>query len=119
VAHACNPRYSGGLQFETSLGKYFTRPYLEKPIHKKRAGGVAQGEGPEFKSQYCKKKKKEKEKVTPVPFHFQFLYRCRDLLLVFPSVEMIFWYQTTSRVISLGHTGCPVQFPVTSGSRGK
>jgi hypothetical protein len=26
-----------------------------------RAGGVAQGEGPEFKPQYCKKKKKENQ----------------------------------------------------------
>jgi hypothetical protein len=30
---------------------------LKKPITKKRAGGVAQGVGPEFKPQYCKKKK--------------------------------------------------------------
>jgi hypothetical protein len=28
------------------------RPYLEKENHKKRAGGVAQGIGPEFKHQY-------------------------------------------------------------------
>jgi hypothetical protein len=28
----------------------------------KRAGGVAQGVGPEFRPQYCKKKKKKKEK---------------------------------------------------------
>jgi hypothetical protein len=34
------------------------RPYLEKPLHKKRAGGMAQGVGPEIKSQYWKKKKK-------------------------------------------------------------
>jgi hypothetical protein len=27
-------------------------------LHKNRAGGVAQDEGPEFKPQYCKKKKK-------------------------------------------------------------
>jgi hypothetical protein len=33
-------------------------PYLEKPFTI-RAGGVAQGEGPEFKPQYCKKRKKE------------------------------------------------------------
>jgi hypothetical protein len=33
------------------------RPYLEKTLHKKRAGGMAQGEGPEFKPQYSKKKK--------------------------------------------------------------
>jgi hypothetical protein len=36
------------------------RPYLEKT--KKRAGGVAQDIGPEFKPQYCQKKKKEKKK---------------------------------------------------------
>jgi hypothetical protein len=33
------------------------RPYLEKPFTKNRAGGVAQGEGSEFKTQYHKKKK--------------------------------------------------------------
>jgi hypothetical protein len=38
----------------------FTSPSLEKTLHKKRAGGVAQGVGPEFKPQYHKKKKKEK-----------------------------------------------------------
>jgi hypothetical protein len=31
--------------------------YLEKTHHKKRAGGVAQGVGPELKPQYGKKKK--------------------------------------------------------------
>jgi hypothetical protein len=35
------------------------RPYLEN-IHHKKAGGVAQGEGPKVKPQYCKKKKREK-----------------------------------------------------------
>jgi hypothetical protein len=39
------------------------RPYLENPSQK-RAGGVAQGVGPEFKSQYYKKKKKERKKRT-------------------------------------------------------
>jgi hypothetical protein len=33
------------------------RAYTEKPLTEKknRAGGVAQGEGPVFKPQYCKK----------------------------------------------------------------
>jgi hypothetical protein len=31
---------------------------LKKPFTKSRAGGVIQGEGPEFKPQYCKKKNK-------------------------------------------------------------
>jgi hypothetical protein len=33
------------------------RPYLEKIHHKKRAGGMVQGVGPEFKLQYQGKKK--------------------------------------------------------------
>jgi hypothetical protein len=34
-----------------------TPPGIKKNLHKNRAGGdgVAQGEGPEFKPQYCKK----------------------------------------------------------------
>jgi hypothetical protein len=35
------------------------RPYLKKTIMKK--SGVAQGIGPEFKPQYCKKEKRRKE----------------------------------------------------------
>jgi hypothetical protein len=35
------------------------RPYLEKKHHKNRAGGVAQGVGPEFKPQQLKERKKE------------------------------------------------------------
>jgi hypothetical protein len=34
------------------------RPCLEKSHHKKRAGGVAQGVGPEFKLQYNNNNKK-------------------------------------------------------------
>jgi glutamine amidotransferase-like uncharacterized protein len=30
-----------------------------KTLHKKRTGGVAQGVGPEFKPQYCKKQNKQ------------------------------------------------------------
>jgi hypothetical protein len=37
------------------------RPYSEKTHHKKK--GVAQGEGPEFKAQYCREKK-TKTKTT-------------------------------------------------------
>jgi hypothetical protein len=36
------------------------RPYLEKPFTKNRAGRVDQGEGPEFKPQYWKKRRKER-----------------------------------------------------------
>jgi hypothetical protein len=56
VAHAGDPSYSGGRDQEDHGSK--PAQDLEKTHHKKRAGGVAQGEGPEFKSQYHKKKKK-------------------------------------------------------------
>jgi hypothetical protein len=60
VAHTYNPSYSGdtdqvGSQFEASPGKQFLRPYLKKTPSQKKAGGVAQGVGPQFKPQYCKK----------------------------------------------------------------
>jgi hypothetical protein len=48
------------LQFEANPGKLFKRPYFggkKKTLHKKKAGGVAQGVGPEFKPQYQKKNK--------------------------------------------------------------
>jgi hypothetical protein len=38
------------------------RPYLEKTHHKNGAGGVAEGEGPEFKPHITHKKKKKKKK---------------------------------------------------------
>jgi hypothetical protein len=45
------------LWFEDKLScRQFARSYLKKIINK-RAGGVAQGVGPEFKPQYSKKKK--------------------------------------------------------------
>jgi hypothetical protein len=49
----------------------FARPYLEKTLHKKMAGRVAQGVGPEFKSQYHKNKKtKHSVKIKEVLFYF-------------------------------------------------
>jgi hypothetical protein len=47
--------------FEASLGKQFCETLSQKTLHKNRAGGVAQGEGPEFKPQYHKKKKKKNQ----------------------------------------------------------
>jgi hypothetical protein len=64
MAQAYNPSYSGGRVQEDhsskpALGKIvpeFLRPYLKNnPSQKKRAGGVAQGVGPDFKPQYGKK----------------------------------------------------------------
>jgi hypothetical protein len=49
------------------------RLYLKNPITKKRAGGVAQGVGPEFKPQYHKTKKRKKktceDSITPFWTH--------------------------------------------------
>jgi hypothetical protein len=56
LVHAYNPSYSGGRDQEDhsskpARGNIAARPYLKKTLHKNRAGGVAQGEGPEFKFQ--------------------------------------------------------------------
>jgi hypothetical protein len=45
---------------KSAWGNISVRPYLEKPFTN-RAGGVAQGEDPEFKPQYHKTKEKKKE----------------------------------------------------------
>jgi hypothetical protein len=54
VAHACNPSYRIRRIVVQSQLEILSQ---EKPSQK-RVGGVAQGVGPEFKSQYCKKRKK-------------------------------------------------------------
>jgi hypothetical protein len=69
VGHACNPSYSGGRDQEDHSSKRAWSNSSGDPISKNkkpsqnRDVGVAQGVGPEFKPQNCKKKrKKEKEK---------------------------------------------------------
>jgi hypothetical protein len=60
VVHTCNPSYSGGRDQENRSSKPAQANSLRDPISKnpspKRAGGVVQGVGPEFKPQYRKKK---------------------------------------------------------------
>jgi hypothetical protein len=61
VAHACNPSDSEGRDLENHSSKPTQANSSEiDPISKnpsqKRAEGVAQGEGPEFKPQYHKKR---------------------------------------------------------------
>jgi hypothetical protein len=62
VAHACNPTYSGGRDQKTEVQsqprQIVHKTLCRKKKSPKRAGGVAQGVGPEFKPQYCQKKKK-------------------------------------------------------------
>jgi hypothetical protein len=48
------------LWFEASLGKIVPETLSQKKKKiTKRAGGVAQGEGPEFKPQDCKKRERK------------------------------------------------------------
>jgi hypothetical protein len=64
VAHACNPSYSGGKGQEECSSKPAWANSSPDPISRKkkksqkRAGGVAQVVGHEFKPQYRKKKSK-------------------------------------------------------------
>jgi hypothetical protein len=48
------------LRIEATPGREVMRPYLEKNPTQKRADGVTQGIGPEFKPQHHKKKKETK-----------------------------------------------------------
>jgi hypothetical protein len=53
VAHACNPSYPGGRDREGCDSKLTqansSRDPISKTLSQKRAGGMAQGVGPEFK----------------------------------------------------------------------
>jgi hypothetical protein len=76
MVHTCNPSYWGGRdQEDCSLsqpGQIVHKTLSRKTLHQKRAGGVAQGEGPEFKPQYWKNKSllsELKEKFPTVYFH--------------------------------------------------
>jgi hypothetical protein len=40
---------------QSQPGQIVQETLIQKTLHKKRAGGVTQGVGSEFKSQYCKK----------------------------------------------------------------
>jgi hypothetical protein len=51
VAHTCNPSYSGGLWLKSAWENSLRDPISKIP-NTKRAGGVAQGVGPEFKPRY-------------------------------------------------------------------
>jgi hypothetical protein len=67
VAHTCNPHYSGGRDQEEHIGtqprEIVHKTLSQKNPSQKRAGGMAQGVGPEFKPQYHKKKKKKKKRT--------------------------------------------------------
>jgi hypothetical protein len=60
VANASNPSYSGGRDQEDHSskqpGQIVPKTLSQKYPSPKKTGGVAQGEGTEFKPQYCKNK---------------------------------------------------------------
>jgi hypothetical protein len=51
------------IKFQSQPGQIVQETLSGKYPSQKRAGGVAQGIGPEFKPQYCKKKKNKERKV--------------------------------------------------------
>jgi hypothetical protein len=57
--HAYNPRTQEAeirrIMVRSQLGLIVPETLSQKNLHKNRAGGVAQGKGPEFKPQYHKK----------------------------------------------------------------
>jgi hypothetical protein len=67
MAHACNLSYSGGKNQEARGSKPVLANSPRDPISKipsqKRADGVTQGGGPEFKPQYSKTKTKQNKSV--------------------------------------------------------
>jgi hypothetical protein len=73
VAHTCNPSYSGGRDQEDhgskpALANSLRDPISKKPItKKKKAIRMAQCGGPEFRSQYQKKKQNPKLNSYPSP----------------------------------------------------
>jgi hypothetical protein len=72
VAHTYNPSYSGGRNQEDHSSKpgqaNSSQDSISKNTLQKRngAGGVALGEGPEFKPQYHQKKRKGLERMNMI-----------------------------------------------------
>jgi hypothetical protein len=68
VAHTCNPSYSEGRDLEDRGLKPAWTNSSQEPISKnpsqKRAGGMVQGVGYEFKLQHCKNKQKTTQKYS-------------------------------------------------------
>jgi hypothetical protein len=62
------------------------RPY-QKTLHKNRAGGMADGEGPEFKPQYRKKKKMKFPDTPSCLFFLPLSDQMLDIAL--PKVENV------------------------------
>jgi hypothetical protein len=55
------------MVLQSQPGQIVLKTLAQKNLSRKRTGGVAQGVGPEFKPQNCKKKQK---KISPSPYGF-------------------------------------------------
>jgi hypothetical protein len=70
VVHSCNPSYSGGkirrIVVRSQLRQIVYETLSQKISSQKRAGGVTQGVGPEFKHQH-RKKERNKENCDQFP----------------------------------------------------
>jgi hypothetical protein len=64
------------------------RPYLEKTQQKKRAGGVAQGIGPEFKPHYCQNKTNKMYEFFFIFISIYSLYRGGFIVPVLKSLTL-------------------------------
>jgi hypothetical protein len=84
VDHACNPSYSGG-RYQEDCGSKPARenssqnPILKKPFTK-RASGVAQGAGPEFKTPVPQKVNKINEKERELLYSHTLIYDIRETI---------------------------------------
>jgi hypothetical protein len=92
VAHSCYPNYSGVRDEEDHgsgpAGKIVCQIPSWKNPSQKSAGGVAQGEGPEFKPQYCKKKVDSTTKISKNS-NYMCMYLCLYLYKR-PTVAMCY-----------------------------
>jgi hypothetical protein len=61
VAYTCNPSYSGCRDQEDLSQANSWRDPISKNLLQNRAGGVAQGEGSEYKPQFVQTHKKEQQ----------------------------------------------------------
>jgi hypothetical protein len=59
---------------QTQPGQIVRKTLSEKNLSQKRAGGVAQGVGPEFKSQYHKKRKRNAIGIFHIPIIFPLFF---------------------------------------------
>jgi hypothetical protein len=76
VAHSCSPSYSGGRDQEDcglkpAWANSLRDLILKKTHHRKRASGMTQGVGPEFKPHHRKKKKEVCTYSVQMKFFYQ------------------------------------------------